>query len=101
MVESHFDIHFGLLLRYFKLPSGTIYEEIAEGAGEGAAKGDLISYNYVLRRSNGYFVYSTQDAYVGDNDSDGEPEFVTLGDGAMIEGKWNEAWALVLLLVKA
>ena len=40
----------------------------------------------MLRRANGYFVYSTTDAYVGNNDADEEPEITQMGAGVLLPG---------------
>ena len=64
-------------------------ERVTAGTGDvGAASAskDRVVFHYVLRRANGYFVYSTTDAYVGDNDADDEPEIATLGEGALLPG---------------
>ena len=33
------------------------FKEIVEGEGTEAHEGDLVEFNYVCRRSNGYFVH--------------------------------------------
>lgn len=38
--------------RYF-----SSFEEIVEGEGAEAQEGDVVEFNYVCRRSNGYFVH--------------------------------------------
>jgi FKBP-type peptidyl-prolyl cis-trans isomerase len=44
--------------RFVKLDSGVRYQVLREGKGEGAAAGDSVEFDYVLRRANGYFIYS-------------------------------------------
>lgn len=52
---------FGLCAcRFESAASGVRLQELALGTGsDAAAVGDLVILNYVLRRSNGYFIYST------------------------------------------
>jgi len=47
--------------KFVKLDSGVRYQILREGKGEGAAAGDSVEFDYVLRRANGYFIYSTVD----------------------------------------
>jgi hypothetical protein len=44
--------------KFFKTPSGVKVQVLAEGSGAVAKSGDRILLDYVLRRSNGYFIYS-------------------------------------------
>ena len=61
--------------------------EVGATSGSRAAQvGDAVQFHYVLRRPNGYFVFSTEDAYVGGNDADGEPAVGTLGAGELLPG---------------
>ena len=71
-----------------RLPSGGRVERVEAGAGGGRAAqaGDGVQFHYVLRRPNGYFVFSTEDAYVGGNDADGEPVNARLGTGELLPG---------------
>ncbi|RYR79739.1 hypothetical protein Ahy_A01g004546 isoform A [Arachis hypogaea] len=55
------------VIRTLKLPSGVIIQDIVEGGGPEAHDGDLVEFNYVCRRSNGYFVYSTVDQFSGES----------------------------------
>ncbi|KAF5730442.1 peptidyl-prolyl cis-trans isomerase FKBP16-1 chloroplastic-like isoform X1 [Tripterygium wilfordii] len=55
------------VIRTLKLPSGVRIQEIVEGEGPEAREGDLVQVNYVCRRSNGYFVYSTVDQLSGES----------------------------------
>ena len=45
--------------RFFKTASGVKVQELAVGTGPPARDGDKVQLDYVLRRSNGYFIYST------------------------------------------
>ncbi|GAB4849799.1 hypothetical protein Ancab_004597 [Ancistrocladus abbreviatus] len=54
------------IFRTRKLPSGVRVQDVIEGDGEEANAGDLVEFNYVCRRSNGYFVYSTVDQFTGE-----------------------------------
>ena len=45
--------------RFSKAPSGTKIQELALGRGPAAENGKRVSIDFVLRRSNGYFIYST------------------------------------------
>ena len=71
-----------------RLPSGGRVERVEAGVGGGRAAqaGDGVQFHYVLRRPNGYFVFSTEDAYVGGNDADGEPVNARLGTGELLPG---------------
>eukprot|EP00798_Chlamydomonas_sp_ICE-L_P030454 gene30454-35464_t len=47
-------------LNFFKTPSGVKVQNLDMGeGGVEAATGDLVLFDYVLRRSNGYFIYGT------------------------------------------
>ncbi len=50
-------------MQFFKTPSGVKVQELGGGnpaAGASvAASGDLVLIDYILRRSNGYFIYGT------------------------------------------
>lgn len=45
--------------RFFKSPQGVKIQELSTGQGQVAEDGDQIELQYVLRRTNGYFIYST------------------------------------------
>lgn len=45
--------------KFVKLDSGIRYQELTEGSGTAATSKSLVLIDYVLRRSNGYFIYST------------------------------------------
>ncbi|KAL9259250.1 Peptidyl-prolyl cis-trans isomerase FKBP16-1, chloroplastic-like protein [Drosera capensis] len=49
-----------------KLPGGVRVQDIIEGEGREASEGDFVEFNYVCRRANGYFVYSTVDQFSGE-----------------------------------
>jgi len=74
-------------------PTGVRYQVIKEGAGNEAQVGDYITFDYVLRRSNGYFVYSTTGSGSGQQEPtkfaqnfQEEPVTFKLGKGQMIAG---------------
>lgn len=54
------------IIRTRKLPSGIRVQDIVSGEGQAANEGDVVVFNYVCRRSNGYFVYSTVDQFTGE-----------------------------------
>eukprot|EP00565_Helicotheca_tamesis_P009128 CAMPEP_0185731422 /NCGR_PEP_ID=MMETSP1171-20130828/12875_1 /TAXON_ID=374046 /ORGANISM="Helicotheca tamensis, Strain CCMP826" /LENGTH=248 /DNA_ID=CAMNT_0028400685 /DNA_START=117 /DNA_END=863 /DNA_ORIENTATION=+ len=59
---------------YKKLPSGVIYADLRVGSGEEvASEGSRVNIQWVLRKSNGYFVDSSEV-------SDGVPFIFTVGD---------------------
>eukprot|EP00956_Cyclotella_meneghiniana_P001525 scaffold1717_cov62-Cyclotella_meneghiniana.AAC.6 len=58
---------------YNKLPSGVIYADISQGSGEIVKEGSRVNLQWVLRRSNGYFVDSSAV-------SDSVPFIFTVGD---------------------
>jgi hypothetical protein len=43
---------------FFKLANGTQVQQLTQGNGAAAVAGDRVMFEYVLRRSNGYFIYS-------------------------------------------
>ena len=47
--------------RFFKTPAGVKVQELVRGRGPAAQIGDRIELEYVLRRTNGYFIYSTRE----------------------------------------
>lgn len=67
---------------YKKLPSGVIIADLRPGKSEdGVVKsGSRVNLQWVLRKSNGYFVDSSQVAYGG------VPFIFTVGDGTAIAG---------------
>ena len=58
---------------YNKLDSGVIYADISKGSGEQVKEGSKLNIQWVLRRSNGYFVDSSAV-------SDSVPFIFTVGD---------------------
>ncbi|GAB2230378.1 hypothetical protein Drorol1_Dr00014641 [Drosera rotundifolia] len=54
------------VIRTRKLPGGVRVQDIIEGEGREASEGDFVEFNYVCRRANGYFVYSTVDQFSGE-----------------------------------
>jgi FKBP-type peptidyl-prolyl cis-trans isomerase len=65
---------------YIKLPSGVIYADLRPGTGEEVLEGSRVNLQWVLRKSNGYFVDSSEV-------QNGVPFIFTVGDKtAAIEG---------------
>lgn len=74
-------------------PLGLKYQIVKPGTGAQAKTGDYITFDYVLRRSNGYFVYSTTGSGSGQQEPNKfarnyqeEPVTFTLGKGQLIAG---------------
>jgi FKBP-type peptidyl-prolyl cis-trans isomerase len=65
---------------YVKLPSGVIYADLRPGQGEEVRNGSRVNMKWVLRKSNGYFVDSSDVA------SGGDPFIFTVGGGNAIKG---------------
>ena len=64
---------------YKKLPSGVIYADLRPGNGEEVKEGSRVNLQWVLRKSNGYFVDSSE--------VNGSVPFIfTVGDGSAIKG---------------
>lgn len=63
-----------------KLESGVEYFDAVEGTGKAAEEGKTVQFQWVLRRSNGYFVDSS-DNYGGEG---GEPFIYKVGNTAKI-----------------
>ncbi|CAK9308637.1 unnamed protein product [Citrullus colocynthis] len=70
------------IVRTLKLDSGVRIQEVFEGDGVEAHEGDLVEFNYVCRRSNGYFVHSTVDQFSGES----TPVILLLKENQIIEG---------------
>lgn len=64
---------------YKKLPSGVIYADLRPGKGPTVEEGSKVNMQWVLRKSNGYFVDSS--AVQGS-----VPFIFTVGDGTAIKG---------------
>ncbi len=65
---------------YKKLPSGVIYADLREGGtGDVIAEGSRVNLQWVLRKSNGYFVDSSEV-------QNGVPFIFTVGDKTAIDG---------------
>uniref|UniRef100_A0A7N0U333 peptidylprolyl isomerase n=1 Tax=Kalanchoe fedtschenkoi TaxID=63787 RepID=A0A7N0U333_KALFE len=69
-------------IRTVKLDSGVKFQDIIEGEGVEAHEGDIVEVNYVCRRSNGYFVYSTVDQFNGES----RPVILPLDENQTIKG---------------
>ena len=64
---------------YKKLPSGVIYADLRPGNGGEIKEGSRVNLQWVLRKSNGYFVDSSE--------VNGSVPFIfTVGDGSAIKG---------------
>ncbi|KXZ43172.1 hypothetical protein GPECTOR_99g807 [Gonium pectorale] len=73
--------------RFVKLPSGVRFQELNVGSGPAAATGDTILFDYVLRRSNGYFIYGTVEGIsFQPRDVPVAPVAAKLGAGELIPG---------------
>lgn len=64
---------------YKKLTSGVIYADLRPGSGETISEGSRVNFQWVLRKSNGYFVDSSEV-------SGSVPFIFTVGDGGAIKG---------------
>ncbi|CAI8596765.1 unnamed protein product [Vicia faba] len=65
-----------------KLANGVRIQDIIEGEGVEARGGDLVEFNCVCRRANGYFVFSTVDQFSGESN----PVILPLDEDEMILG---------------
>lgn len=45
--------------------AGVRYQELNIGSGPAASSGDVVLFDYVLRRSNGYFIYGAAPCAAG------------------------------------
>ncbi|XP_061362232.1 peptidyl-prolyl cis-trans isomerase FKBP16-1, chloroplastic [Gastrolobium bilobum] len=70
------------VIRTLKLASGVRIQDIVEGEGPEAHAGDLVEFNYVCRRANGYFVFSTVNQFSGES----KPVILPLDENQMIAG---------------
>jgi len=64
---------------YKKLPSGLVYADLRTGSGEEAKPGSRVNLQWVLRKSNGYFVDSSEV-------NNSVPFIFTVGDKKAIQG---------------
>jgi FKBP-type peptidyl-prolyl cis-trans isomerase len=64
---------------YHKLDSGVVYADLRRGSGEEVKPGSRVNLYWVLRKSNGYFVDSSEV-------NGGVPFIFTVGDGNAIQG---------------
>ena len=64
---------------YKKLGSGVVYADLRQGSGEEVKVGSRANIQWVLRKSNGYFVDSSEV-------SGSVPFIFTVGDGTAIQG---------------
>lgn len=64
---------------YKTLPSGTIYADLRSGSGEEVKEGSRVNMQWVLRKSNGYFVDSSET-------NNFVPFIFTVGKGDAIQG---------------
>ena len=64
---------------YVKLPSGVVYADLRPGKGDTVKEGSKVNIQWVLRKSNGYFVDSSAV-------QDSVPFIFTVGDGKAIQG---------------
>ena len=79
-----------------KLPSGVRFADLKLGKGEPAVEGSRISLQWVLRRSNGYFVDSSLGAFASgpgggtlaifDSATQFDPFVFTIGSAAAVAG---------------
>ncbi|XP_066318125.1 peptidyl-prolyl cis-trans isomerase FKBP16-1, chloroplastic-like [Miscanthus floridulus] len=71
------------VFRYRKLDSQPVWlADVVDGEGPEARDGDLVQFNYVCIRANGYFVHSTVDQFSGES----KPVTLPLGGEEMIRG---------------
>ncbi|CAO2831589.1 unnamed protein product [Amaranthus hypochondriacus] len=70
------------IIRTRKLPGGTRVQDVVDGEGQAANEGDVVVFNYVCRRANGYFVYSTVDQFTGE----AKPVTLPLDENQIIKG---------------
>ncbi|AES70650.2 putative peptidylprolyl isomerase [Medicago truncatula] len=70
------------VIRTLKLASGVRIQVVTEGEGPEAHGGDLVEFNCVCRRANGYFVFSTVDQFNGESN----PVILPLDEDQMILG---------------
>ncbi|XP_021745059.1 peptidyl-prolyl cis-trans isomerase FKBP16-1, chloroplastic-like [Chenopodium quinoa] len=71
-----------LRIQYQEASQWSRVQDIVDGEGPAAKEGDVVAFNYVCRRSNGYFVYSTVDQFTGE----AMPVTLTLDEKQIIKG---------------
>ena len=69
-----------------RVRSGVRYADIAVGKGAEAKEGVRVALQWVLRRSNGYFVDGSVNTVLGASKSDFDPFIFTVGDGKALPG---------------
>ncbi|KAF8064588.1 POLR3F [Scenedesmus sp. PABB004] len=75
------------LPKFFRTPSGVKVQELTPGSGPAAAPGDAVLVDYVLRRINGYFIYSTVEGVsFQPRDVPTGPVRLRLGGGEVVAG---------------
>jgi hypothetical protein len=74
--------------RFQKIPGGGRYADLIVGSGPEISAGSKVSVQWVLRRSNGYFVDGSRNTAVnkGDNFDEGQNFVFTVGDGTALPG---------------
>ncbi|PNH00131.1 Peptidyl-prolyl cis-trans isomerase FKBP16-1, chloroplastic, partial [Tetrabaena socialis] len=73
--------------QFVRLPSGVRYQQLNVGSGPAAGSGDTVLFDYVLRRSNGYFIYGTIEGIsFQPRDVPTAPVSIKLGSGELIPG---------------
>lgn len=73
--------------RFVKQEGGLLVQDLLEGKGDEASVGDRIIFDYVCRRSNGYFVYGTVEGVSFQPLSvEAEPLSIVLGKDKIIQG---------------
>ncbi|GLC33373.1 hypothetical protein PLESTM_000054300 [Pleodorina starrii] len=73
--------------RFVKLPSGVRFQELNVGSGPMAGPGETVLFDYVLRRSNGYFIYGTVEGVsFQPRDVPVAPVSCKLGSGELVAG---------------
>lgn len=69
-----------------KLASGVRYVDIRAGSGPAVVEGSRVSLQWVLRRSNGYFVDGSVGGVGADADTQFDPFVFVAGDGTALRG---------------
>lgn len=73
--------------KFFKTQSGVAVQELLEGSGLEAELGNQVLVDFVLRRSNGYFIYGTvEGASFQPRDVPTGPIALTLGNKSVVAG---------------